>query len=408
MLFKPQNYTYFRKKKKEKSEKSLFLIKIRPVRSHNSTFITIFAVEIQKGKSAILMTQKITIKDIAQKAGVSVGTVDRVLHNRPNVSASAMEKVTRVLKELNYQPNVYASALAANKHSVFYILMPKHESEAYWEEVEEGTLKAVEQRRDFKINTKSIYYDRFNLETFTQACQQCLDQNPDGVVLVPSVLEHTRRFTDELHSRDIPFILLDSYMPDLKPLAFYGQDSFQSGYFAARMLMLIAPKETEIMLMKQTKDGKVTSKQQDNREVGFRHYMHDHFPDIKITELDLPRHDGREVIDSRLEEFFNSHPGIHHCITFTSKAYLVGEFLLRTNKRNIQIMGYDMVKENAECLRQGSISFLIAQHGYMQGYNCVDALFRAVVLKNKVSPVNYMPIELLTPENVDFYQRTQV
>ena len=44
----------------------------------------------------------------------------------------------------------------------------------------------------------------------------------------------------------------------------------------------------------------------------------------------------------------------------------------------------------------------------MQGYNCVEALFRAVVLKNKVSPVNYMPIELLTPENVDFYQRTQV
>ena len=44
MLFKPQNYTYFRRKKKEKSEKSLFLIKIRPVRSHNSTFIVIFAV----------------------------------------------------------------------------------------------------------------------------------------------------------------------------------------------------------------------------------------------------------------------------------------------------------------------------------------------------------------------------
>lgn len=355
-----------------------------------------------------MMTQKITIKDIALKAGVSVGTVDRVLHDRPNVSASAMEKVTHVLKELNYQPNVYASALAANKHSVFYILMPKHESEAYWEEVEEGTLKAVEHRRDFKINTKSIYYDRFNPETFSQACQQCLDQNPDGVVLVPSALEQTRRFTDELHARDIPFILLDSYMPDLKPLAFYGQDSFQSGYFAARMLMLIAPKETEIMLMKQTKNGKVTSKQQDNREVGFRHYMHDHFPDVKITELDLPRRAERKVTEGILEDFFNSHPGIHHCITFTSKAYIVGEFLLRTNKRNIQIMGYDMVKENAECLRQGSISFLIAQHGYMQGYNCVDALFRAVVLKNKVSPVNYMPIELLTPENVDFYQRTQV
>lgn len=43
------------------------------------------------------------------------------------------------------------------------------------------------------------------------------------------------------------------------------------------MLMLIASDEKEIMLMKQTKDGKVASKQQENREVGFRHYMQDHF-----------------------------------------------------------------------------------------------------------------------------------
>ena len=49
-------------------------------------------------------------------------------------------------------------------------------------------------------------------------------------------------------------------MPDLKPLSFYGQDSFCSGYFAAKMLMLIASGEKEIMLMKQTKNGKVESK----------------------------------------------------------------------------------------------------------------------------------------------------
>ena len=81
---------------------------------------------------------------------------------------------------------------------------------------------------------------------------------------------------------------------------------------------------------------------------------------------------------------------------------------MKTNRRNVQIMGYDMVGKNAVCLRQGSISFLIAQHAFMQGYNCVDTLFKAIVLKQKVEPVNYMPIELLTKENVDFYRRTQL
>ncbi len=352
--------------------------------------------------------EKIRIKDIAERAGVSVGTVDRVLHNRPNVSLPAREKVEQALKEMNYQPNVYASALAYNKSYVFNMLIPQHESEAYWEEIEQGVRKAIEVRRDFHIDVKLMYYERFNNDSFINCYKECLDSNPNGVIIVPVEIDTTRKFTDELHNRQIPFILLDSYLPDLKPLSFFGQDSFCSGYFAAKMLMLIAADQKEIMLLKRIKNGHVTSKQQVNREVGFRHYMHDHFPSVKITELCLPFKGTRNEYDAMLKEFFESHADVHHCITLNSKAHIVGEYLLRNNMRDIQIMGYDMVAKNAECLRQGSISFLIAQHGYQQGYSCVDTLFKAIVLRKKVQPVNYMPIELLTKENVDFYRRTQL
>lgn len=352
--------------------------------------------------------EKIRIKDIAERAGVSVGTVDRVLHNRPNVSLPAREKVEQALKEMNYQPNVYASALAYNKSYVFNMLIPQHESEAYWEEIEQGVRKAIEVRRDFHIDVKLMYYERFNNDSFINCYKECLDSNPNGVIIVPVEIDTTRKFTDELHNRQIPFILLDSYLPDLKPLSFFGQDSFCSGYFAAKMLMLIAADQKEIMLLKRIKNGHVTSKQQVNREVGFRHYMHDHFPSVKITELCLPFKGTRNEYDAMLKEFFESHHDVHHCITLNSKAHIVGEYLLRNNMRDIQIMGYDMVAKNAECLRQGSISFLIAQHGYQQGYSCVDTLFKAIVLRKKVQPVNYMPIELLTKENVDFYRRTQL
>jgi LacI family transcriptional regulator len=352
--------------------------------------------------------EKTRIKDIAERAGVSVGTVDRVLHNRPNVSKKALEKVQKALDEMDYKPNMYASALAYNKEYTFYCIIPKHESEAYWEEIEEGSLAACEHRRDFGISVKMMYYNRFSADTFTRVTNDCLKQEPDGVIVVPSRLDVTRRFTDQLHEMGVPFILLDSYMPDLKPLSFFGQDSFASGYFAARMLMLVAPKEKEIMLMKQMRNGNVASKQQENRETGFRHYMHDHFPEVTISEVNLSLDDKREQYDPILEEFFKEHPHVHHCITFNSKAHLVGDFLLRSNRRNIQIMGYDMVPKNAECVRQGSISFLIAQHAYMQGYACIETLFDAIVLKKVVEPVNYMPIELLTKENIDFYRRKNV
>ena len=355
-----------------------------------------------------MTTEKIRIKDVAELAGVSVGTVDRVLHNRPNVSEDARKKVEKALKDMDYRPNVYASALAYNKKYTFCCIMPKHVSEAYWEEIEEGAMAACDKRRDFHVRVKMFYYRRNDIETFEKVTEECLKDKPDGVVIVPSKLAETKHFTDQLHSASIPFILLDSYMPDLRPLSFFGQDSFCSGYFAGRMLMLIAQGQTEIMLMKQMKDGNVASKQQENRETGFRHYMHDHFPDIAIEEVNLPLDVEREKYEDILEEYFETHPNTHHCITFNSKAHLVGDFLLRTNRRNVQIMGYDMVEKNANCVKLGSISFLIAQHGYMQGYSCIETLFEAIVLKKKVNPVNYVPIELLTKENVDFYRRTQL
>lgn len=354
------------------------------------------------------MAERIRIKDIALKAGVSVGTVDRVLHKRPNVSAKAREKVEKVLKEQNYEPNIYASALAYNKSYHFCVLIPRHDQIAYWEEVEQGVKKAADVRKDFNISVSIHYYDRFDHDSFIAEAESCFDDKPNGMVIVPATLDITKQVTDHLHEASIPFVLLDSYMPDLRPLAFYGQDSFASGFFAARMLMLLAHDQQEIMLLKITKDGKVVSKQQDNREVGFRHYMKDHFPSVEILTLELPFYGNRQQYDSLFDDFFNRHPHIHHCITMGSKAHVLGEFLLRTNRRDVQIMGYDMVKKNAECLKQGSISFLIAQHGYQQGYFCVEALFRAVVLKTKIQPVNYMPIELLTPENVDFYRRFQL
>ena len=352
--------------------------------------------------------EKTRIKDIAARAGVSVGTVDRVLHNRPNVSPKALEKVQKALEEMDYKPNMYASALAYNKEYTFFMLLPKHESEAYWEEVEEGANDACESYRDFRVSVKVLYYNRFSTETFAKLINDVLKLEPDGVIVVPSKIEVTRRYTDIMHERSIPFILLDSYMPDLKPLAFFGQDSFSSGYFAARILMLLAPKEKEIMLMKQMRNGNVASKQQENRETGFRHYMHDHFPSVIIHEVNLSLDEKRENYDQILEQFFAEHPLVHHCITFNSKAHLVGEYLLKSNRRNIQIMGYDMVPKNAECVRQGSISCLIAQHAYLQGHACIETLFRAIVLKKEVDPVNYMPIEFLTKENIDFYRRKNI
>lgn len=66
------------------------------------------------------------------------------------------------------------------------------------------------------------------MNLFVAKSEECLADNPDGVIgAVPAELDITRQFTDKLHESNTPFIMLDSYMPDLLPLSFYGQDSLQ-------------------------------------------------------------------------------------------------------------------------------------------------------------------------------------
>lgn len=103
-------------------------------------------------------SDKIRIKDIAERSGVSVGTVDRVLHNRPNVSGKARAKVEAVLKEINYQPNMYASALAYNRKYTFCCLLPDHDRNAYWTNVEKGLQQCILNRGDFHLSLITEYY----------------------------------------------------------------------------------------------------------------------------------------------------------------------------------------------------------------------------------------------------------
>lgn len=348
-------------------------------------------------------SEKVRIKDIAERSGVSVGTVDRVLHNRPNVSAKAREKVEAVLKEINYQPNMYASALAYNRKYTFCCLLPDHDCNAYWTQVERGLQKCILNRNDFHLSLLTFYYNQFDEESFARASRQILSENPDGVVIVPQTQPVTQALCDTLQARGIPFVFLDSHIPDILPLAFFGQDSLKSGVFAGRIFMMQAGADTRhIMLMKLMSKGRVASRQQENREIGFRKYMETHYPECKVVELSLQIGE-EELYDRQIEDFLTRHTEIRHCITFCSRAYILGEYFQRHGLKSYHLFGYDMVEKNIACLKDGTIDFLIAQHPHKQGYNCIKSLFNHIVLKKNVQRENYMPLELLTAENYIYY-----
>lgn len=82
---------------------------------------------------------------------------------------------------------------------------------------------------------------------------------------------------------------------------------------------------------------------------------------------------------------------------------------MQKKKRNdFKMMGYDLVRRNVKGLKEGYIDFLIAQQPTEQGICCIEALFKHLILKKDVKVENYMPITLISEENIDFYLDTHL
>ena len=125
------------------------------------------------------LPDKIRIKDIARLANVSTGTVDRVLHNRGEVSAKSREKVEKVLKEINYQPNIYASALASKKRYTFVTLLPESNEGEYWSDIKKGVDQAAHEFLDLNISVEQIFFVRKSNRNSPKADSGCCFTCPD-------------------------------------------------------------------------------------------------------------------------------------------------------------------------------------------------------------------------------------
>src|SRR6056297_2885286 len=67
---------------------------------------------------------KVNIYDVAEKAGVGIGTVSRVINNSDKVKKETKEKVIKVMQQLNYRPNKVAQNLAKQKSNAVAVIVP--------------------------------------------------------------------------------------------------------------------------------------------------------------------------------------------------------------------------------------------------------------------------------------------
>lgn len=345
----------------------------------------------------------IRIADIAEMAGVSVGTVDRVIHNRGRVSAENKEKVKAILDKVNYQPNLMARSLASRKQYHLVAIIPSFEPGEYWEAIAEGIGKAASETELYNVEVTKLFFDQYDQETFDAiVCNLTDEEEIDGVLIATLFTDSVIRLSRTLDSREIPYVYVDSNIPDEHQLAYFGTESYDAGRIAAKLLVDQLDRSSDILISRIVHSGKNDSNQGRNRKEGFCQYLNENGFGGKLHEVELKLGDN-EYNFMKLDALFQAHPRIEGAVVFNSTCYILGHYLKEREMKHIRLVGYDLIKKNTELLSEGIIAALIAQRPERQGYDGIKSLCNRLVLKQEPEKVNLMPIDILVRENLKYY-----
>ena len=347
-------------------------------------------------------TKKVTIQDIAKFANVSVGTIDRVIHKRGKVSAEKKIRIEDAIKELNFNPNLLARTLALGKRFLVCALLPTSPHPGhYWALPKSGIERGGAMYKDFGIVVESYSYNLFDEASFIEQTNLILRQNPSGVILAPRFLNESLNFIEKLNEKGIPYVFIDSDIPTQKSLTYIGPDVEQSAYIAARLLNSVVNANDDILILNMFK-GIENAAALKTMESGFKKFFIEKGFDEKRIHILTINSTKKEVVLKELTKFYIKNKSINGVFVTNSKAFLVSEFHL-THDLDIRVIGYDLVKENIDHLKLGGIDFIISQSPMQQGLKGLQTLFEMFIYKTKPPKIQYVPLDIIIRENVDFY-----
>ena len=276
--------------------------------------------------------------------------------------------------------------------------------EAYWNKPLIGVQKAFDEIHQYGVTVSTHLFKQSDPDTFNKKTEIILNNNPEGVVLAPFFSRESKEFIAELKKRNIPYVFIDSNIKECDKLSYIGQNSFQSGTLAAKLLDYSVPVDASILILH-------FAKQLDNmnhlvqREKGFYEYFSKDKPEEKRKLITLEIADPTsEETQKTIETVLQTNPEIQGIFVTNSQVYYLGRILEKLNLRGIRVIGHDLINENINFLKKGFIDFLICQRPEEQGYNAIITLFEYLLLKKEVKNENYTSIDIITKENLDYYK----
>lgn len=334
----------------------------------------------------------VTLKQIAEMAGVHKSTVDKVLHNRPGVSDEVRQKIRALLDEYEYESNPLAKALNYQKKKLpIAVVLPDVDARG---ELLAGIELMQRDCASFNLDVQFHIIPYPDAQGQAACLQSLLRENIAGVVVTPIEHESVREALRALDAARIPVVILHSDLEGAPRLCFVGQDVRQAGGAAARMMELLLGGAGQIGVISSQDTLAAVHAREDGfqkRLAGSRLTLHP-TTYIRETPEDAYRAARALLAQAPLDGLFitcGCVPDVCRAVRDSGKA------------GRLPVVCFERYPDIIRLVRQGEIACTISSSLVEQGRRAMRALFEWLVYARRPEQeALYVANDILIPENI--------
>jgi LacI family transcriptional regulator len=340
-----------------------------------------------------------TIKQIAGLAGVSRGTVDRVLHNRAGVEPSVRVCVQKILADVDYKPNSVALALKRLEKSITLGFIITDLRNPFWHGIVRGFRNAEKEFKSHGVKLRQL-----NMKAISPKEQiRCMDELLGSGEKISGMLIagiNSTKITDYVNniSDSIPVITFNTDINGSRRLCFVGQNHLEAGHVAGRLMSLLLKQGGKIA----TFAGTSQTLAHVERFVGFRESLRKLSPNSIVLEPIYHKETDEAGYRAALRAL--RIPDIAALYVTGEGSIGVAKALKESGQRpHVKMICYDMVDGIIKAVKDEIVDYTIGQKEYVQGYLPVKLMYEYLTFGTPPpSEKIYTDIDIRVKENIDY------
>jgi len=339
---------------------------------------------------------KPTTKDLANTAGVSLATVDRVLNRRGGVRPATVERVTEAIKGLNYVRDISAANLARSTEYKLVFLLPDHDDEftdMIHVAIDEANVSMAHERTTVSI----IRVPTNDPHRIAQEIDGLSADKVDGVAIMAPETAQVRDAILRLDARDIAVIAFVSNQPNAQSAYFVGINNEAAGRTAGQLLArFTGERQGTVLVVTET----MQSRDSLERRLGFDAIMAQYAPQLRVnpsmeTYADADR--SAKIIAAALR----NNPEVvgiylmNHDISEIMQAIKAQKI-----PQKIVIIGHELTRNTRARLVDGSMDAVITQDVGHLVRSSIRVLKARITRVGTVASQERIRIEIILRENL--------